>query len=49
MKTLGLSVAEGMKRARAMSEAKMKGTCERPIIKKYLLTVTTNIYVTAGS
>ena len=36
MKTLGLSAAEGIERARARVEAKIQGKCERPSIhKKY--------------
>ena len=49
MKTLGLSAEEGIERARARAEAKMRGARERPSIKKNMVTVTMNIYVTAGN
>ena len=47
--TLGLSVAEGIERARSRAESKMRGACERPIIQKNVVIVTINIYVTAGN
>ena len=49
MKTLGLSTAEGTERARARAEANMRGARERPSIQKNMVTVTMNIYVTAGN
>ena len=47
MKNLGLSAAEGIERARARAEAKMRGARERPSIQKNMLSVTIDIYVTA--
>ena len=47
--TLGLSAAEGIERARARAEAKTRGALERPSIQKNIVTVTMNIYVTAGN
>ena len=49
MKTLGLSAAEGIERARTRAEAKVRGECERPSNNKNMVTVTMNIYVTAGN
>ena len=47
--TLGLSAAEGIERARERAESKMGGAWERPSNHKNILTVTVNIYVTAGN
>ena len=49
MKTLGLSVAEGIERVRSRAEANMKGAWERLSIQKNMVTVTMNIYVPAGN
>ena len=49
MKTLVLSAAEGIERARTRAEAKMRGALERPSNHKNMVTVTMNIYVTAGN
>ena len=49
MKTLGLSAAEGVERVRARAEANMILALERPSIQKNMVTVTMNIYVTAGN
>ena len=49
MKTLGLSAAEGIERARARAEAKTRGALESPGIQKNMVTVTMIIYVTVGN
>ena len=49
MKTLGISAAEGIERARARAEANMRGARERPSIHKNIVTLTMNIYVTTGN
>ena len=49
MRTIGLIVAEGIERARASMEAKMRGEQERPSNHKNMVTVTMNIYVTTGN
>ena len=48
MKNLGLSETEGIERARERAEAKMRGALEGPSNHKIMVTVTMNIYVTAG-
>ena len=49
MKTLGLSAAEDIERARTRAEANMIVALERPSIQTNMVTVTMNIYVTAGN
>ena len=49
MKTLGLSAADGIERARTRAEDKMRGAWEISSNNKNMITVTINIYVTAGN
>ena len=49
MKTLGLSAAEGMERARSRAEAKMRVALYGPSNHKNMVTLTMTIYVTLGN